>query len=170
MKKFDLIFEKAMDWLNEADASNYSPSNLFDNIYMLVKLLSSKNNNYLINKKVSADDNQSVMKFAGEISKQKTPTITLDTNPPISIIPSQMPDTEDFTVEIIDTSKKMSDPARSKKIVNSHNEAIFDEIMDFIKTATIKEASPEAAITELPQEQNPAEAQPGAEQSALPKA
>jgi hypothetical protein len=170
MKKFDLIFEKALNWLNEENAGSYSNSTLFDSIYVLSKLLSSKNNNYLINKKVNADDNQSVMRFAQEISKQKTPTITLDTNPPISIIPSQVPDTEDFTVEIIDASKKMSDPARSKKIVNSHNEAIFDEVMDFIKTATMKEASPEAAITELPQEENPAQAQPGAEQSALPKA
>jgi len=77
---------------------------------------------------------------------------------------------EDFTVEIFNLNKKVGDPTRSEKIVNEHNEVIFDKVVNFITNATMKEASPEAAVNEMPQEENPAAAQPGAEQSELPGA
>ena len=170
MKKFDLAFERALHWLNEANEMNYTASTLFDNVYALVKLLSSKNNNYLINNKVKAEDDQSVKDFAKRVVEQETPEIVLDTNPPIKIIPSQMPDTEDFTIELFNLNKKVGDPTRSEKIVNEHNEVVFDKVINFITNATMKEASPEAAVNEMPQEENPAAAQPGAEQSELPGA
>ena len=168
MKKFDLAFEKALHWLNEANELNYVESTLFDNVYALIKLLSSKNNNYLINSNVKAEDDRSVKVFTKRILDQETPEIVLDTNPPIKIIPSQMPDTEDFTIELHNLDKKIGDPARREKIVNDHNEVIFDKVINFITNATMKEASPEAAVEEMPQEENPAATQPGSEQSALP--
>ena len=169
MKKFDLVFEKALSWLNETNGTNYAASTFFDNVYALVKLLSTKNNNYLAKKNVNAEDEQSVRSFAEQTIKQKSPQITLDTNPPIQIVPSQVPDTEDFSVEIYNLSKGVGDPEHSNKFSNSDNKAIFDQVMSFIKTATIKQASPEAAVDQLPPTEG-AEAQPGAEQSALPKA
>ena len=159
MKKFDLIFERAMANLNERE---YIDSTFEDNIRLLVKAL--KDNDYVS----SAKDVETVV---ADTLKQpdNVKEIILDTQeqslPPMKLQAKQDSDSESFSVTVIN----VEDPSKQKEFTNSMLETIFDDVLTYIKTSSLEGLKPEAAVDELPPAEG-AEAQPGAEQSALPKA
>ena len=159
MKKFDLVFEKALARLDERE---YIDSTFEDNIRLLVKAL--KDNDYVS----SAKDVEAVVK---DTLKQpdNVKEIVLDTQeqslPPMKLQAKQDSDSESFSVTVIN----VEDPSKQKEFTNSMLETIFDDVLTYIKTSSLEGLKPEAAIDNLPPTEG-AEAQPGAEQSALPKA
>ena len=55
----------------------------------------------------------------------------------------------------------------NEEFKNSMLETIFNDVLEYIKTTSLQGIQPEAAVDELPPAEG-ANAQPGAEQSALP--
>lgn len=158
MKKFDLVFEKAMCKLNERE---YIDSTFEDNLRSLVKIL--KDNDYVSKTK----DVETIVK---EVASQpnNVKELTLDTQeqslPAMKLKVKQESDSESFSVTAINLEK----PEEQKEFTNSMLETIFDDVVEYIKTSAIKGLAPEAAVDQMPPAEG-AEAQPGAEQSALPK-
>lgn len=159
MSKFDLIFENAMRSLNERE---YVNSTFVDNIRLLVKAL--KDNDYINPTKDAEAVVQEVMKQPNNVKE-----LVLDTQeeamPPFKLHLKQESDSESFSVTAINTQK----PDEQKEFKNSMLETIFDDVIEYIKTSALQGLKPEAAVEELPPTEG-AEAQPGAEESALPKA
>jgi hypothetical protein len=159
MKKFDLIFEKAFARLNERE---YIDSTFEDNVRLLVKAL--KDSDYISSSK---DVERTVEDTVNQSNNVKE--ITLDTQeqslPPMKLQLKQDSDSESFSVTVIN----VKDPSKQKEFTNSMLETIFDDVLTYIKTSSLEGLKPEAAVDQLPPTEG-AEAQPGAEQSALPKA
>lgn len=158
MSKFDLVFEKALAFIGERE---YIDSTFGDNIRLLVKLL--KDNDYISAKK----DTEAVV---GNILNQPkhVKELNLDTQeqalPAMKLLLKQESDSESFSVTVVD----LKDPSNQKEFTNSMLETIFDDVLTYIKTATLEGAKPEAAVDELPPTEGGG-AQPGAGESALPQ-
>lgn len=158
MSKFDLIFEKTLAALHERE---YIDSEFVDNVRLLVKVL--KDNDYLDQSKREEDIIREVMNQQDHVKE-----LRLDTQdkslPAIKLKLKQESDSESFSVTVID----LQDPSEQKEFANSMLETIFDDVIMYIKTATLEGAKPEAAVDQLP----PAEggnAQPGGGETALPQ-
>jgi hypothetical protein len=158
MSKFDLVFEKAMCALHERE---YVNATFIDNVRLLVKAL--KDNDYVSPTKDVEAVVQEVMKQPNNVKE-----LVLDTQedamPPMKLHLKQESDSESFSVTVINTQK----PDEQKEFKNSMLETIFDDVIEYIKTSALQGLKPEAAVDEMPPTEG-AEAQPGAEQSALPK-
>lgn len=158
MRKFDLVFEKALASLHERE---YIDSSFIDNVRLLVKVL--KDNDYLDQSKNDENIIQEVMKQTDNVKE-----LRLDTQdkslPAMKLKLKQESDSESFSVTVID----LQDPTKQKEFANSMLETIFDDVISYIKTVTLEGAKPESAIDELPPAQG-GNAQPGADQTALPQ-
>jgi hypothetical protein len=138
----------------------YVDSTFVDNVRLLVKAL--KDNDYIS----PSRDVESVVKRVMD-QPHNVKELTLDTQenalPPMKLQLKQESGSESFSVNAINIQK----PAQQKEFKNSMLETIFDDVVEYIKTAALQGIQPEAAVDRLP----PAEggnAQPGAEGSALP--
>lgn len=158
MSKFDLIFEKALAALHERE---YIDSEFSDNVRLLIKVL--KDNDYLDQSRREEDIIKEVMNQTDHVKE-----LRLDTQdkslPAIKLKMKQDSDSESFSVTVID----LQDPSKQKEFANSMLETIFDDVIMYIKTATLEGAKPEAAIEELPPTEGAA-AQPGSAGTALPQ-
>jgi hypothetical protein len=158
MNKFDQIFENALTIVKE---TNYIRSTFVDNLRLLVKLL--KNNDYIS----PAFDVDEYVKMLDK-QPERVKEIVLDTKdqsiPPIKLLVKQDADSESFSVTVID----VKNPSNQKEFQNSMLETIFEDVLNHIKTLSLQAISPEAAVDELPPTEG-ASAQPGAEESELPK-
>lgn len=158
MSKFDLVFEKAFAKLNERE---YIDSTFVDNVRLLVKTL--KDNDYI-------NPSKDVERVIADVMKQPTnvKVLALDTQeqslPAMKLHLKQESDSESFSVTVIN----LEDPSKQKEFTNSMLETIFDDVSTYIKTVSLEGLAPEAAVDELPPAEG-AQAQPGAEESALPK-
>lgn len=159
MRKFDLIFEKALAYIEEKE---YVNSTFGDNISLLVKVL--RDNDYI-------DPRKDVEIFAQEIlnQPQNVKEIKLDTQeqslPAMKLLVKKDSNSESFSVTVIN----LEDPTKQEEFSNnSMLETIFDEVLTHIKMIALERAQPEAAVDELPPSEG-ANAQPGAGASALPQ-
>lgn len=157
MKRFDLIYEKAISKLLEKE---YVASTFVDNLRALVKILSD--NDFLSKDKTSDSFIKSILAQPNNVKE-----ITLNTQeqslPAMKVRIKQDTATESFSVTVINLEK----PDQQKEFSNSMLETIFEDVVNYIKTASLQNIAPEAAVDELPPTEG-AQAQPGAEQSALP--
>jgi len=157
-KKFDLIFEKSLAWIKEE--VEYVNSTFEDNLRSLVKIL--KDNDFLA-------QNKDVEAYVRDVMAQpkNVKEIVLDTQeqslPAMKLHAKQETDSESFSVSVID----LENPDKQKEFSNSMLETIFDDVVDYIKTTAMQGLSPDNAVEEMPQAEG-GEAQPGAEESALP--
>jgi hypothetical protein len=158
MKQFDLIFEKAMCALHERE---YVAATFEDNLRSLLKVL--KDNDFLSQQ---SDVETEVKELLAQPKNVKE--IVLDTQekslPAMKLHAKQDNDSESFSVTVINLEK----PEEQKEFSNSMLETIFDDVVEYIKTAALQGLAPEAAVDNLPPAEG-AQAQPGAEQSQLPK-
>ncbi len=158
MSKFDLIFENAM--LSLREQQEYINSTFADNARLLIKAL--KDNDYISSSKDVEMVVKNVMNQPNNVKE-----VVLDTQeksiPPMKLRLKQESDSESFSVTVID----LKDPSKQKEFSNSMLETIFDDVLTYIKTATLQGLAPEAAVDQLPPAEG-GEAQPGAEESALP--
>ena len=158
MSKFDLVFEKALALIGERE---YVDSTFEDNARLLVKTL--KDHDYINPAKDVDELVYHVMKQEKHVKE-----LNLDTQeqslPAMKLQLKQDSDSESFSVTVID----LEDPSKQKEFSNSMLETIFDDVLTYIKTATLEGAKPEAAVDELPQSEG-GNAQPGGETSALPQ-
>jgi hypothetical protein len=151
MSKFDLVFERACAWLNE----NSQPTTIADNILALVSVLSDRE---LLDKNKSPEQYIEKAKKTGEI-------ILGEADPAIPTVMLKVRQTEeDFSVDVVD----LTNPQQPKTFGNDMLETIFKKVADEVRAITLKNVSVDSAVEQLPQEDG-AQAQPGAEQSALPK-
>ena len=159
MDKFDLVFEKALCRITERE---YIDSTFEDNISLLVKTL--KDNDYLPRERDVEELTKQIVNQPKNVKE-----IVLDTKdqslPPIKIHVKQESDSESFSATVIN----VEDPKQQKEFTNSMLETVFDDVVSYIKTITLKGLEPEAAVEELPKEQNSANQQPGGGESALPQ-
>jgi len=158
MKKFDLIFEKAFRSLNE----EYIEPSFQDNIQSLLSLLHDHD---------LLDKNKTVKQYLKEIAnqteqiKQVVIGTTYNAVPTIQLkIQQNKDDSNSFSV----TVAALDNPDEVQTYENDWLETIFKNVVDKVKTLTLKNIAPESSVDELPQEETPAASQPGAEQSALP--
>ena len=161
MKKFDLIFEKAMMSLKEQE---YVDSTFEDNIRVLVKIL--KDNDFLSKAKDAEsyvkdtmNQTENVKEIVLDTEEQSIPAMKLQVRQDSS------PDSEAFAVTVIE----LENPDEQKTFENSMLETVFEDVINHIKTISLKGLSPDNAVEEMPAEEG-AVAQPGAEESALPQA
>jgi hypothetical protein len=164
MKKFDLVFEKLSRMIKEQE--DYIENTFADNIRLMVSKL--KDSGYLPDGTQVDGYTQKIMKQPSEVK-----AVVLDTQdgsiPRIKVLMKQIgnqeePDTEDFSVTIV----PIDDPSKQKEFSNTMLETVFDDAANYIKQLALKGLAPESAVEELPQEENPANQQQGAEASALP--
>jgi restriction endonuclease Mrr len=152
-----LVFEKATALINEQE---YIDSTFEDNIRSLVKIL--KDNDFLSQTKDTEHYVKNVLAQPKNVKE-----IVLDTQeqslPAMKLHAKQESDSESFSVTVID----LENPDKQKEFANSMLETIFDDVVDYIKTTAMQGLSPDNAVEEMPQAEG-GEAQPGAEQSALP--
>jgi hypothetical protein len=157
MRKFDLVFEKVLATLHEKE---YIDSSFVDNVRLMVKAL--KDNDYIN----PAKNTEAVVKKIMEQPKNVKELI-LDTQenamPPMKLHLKQESDSESFSVTVVN----VQNPDEQKEFKNSMLETIFNDVLEYIKTTSLQGIQPEAAVDELPPAEG-ANAQPGAEQSALP--
>jgi hypothetical protein len=157
MTRFDLIYEKAMSSLLEKE---YINSTFEDNLRALIKILSD--NDFLSKEKTSDEFIKSILAQPNNVKE-----VTLNTQeqslPAMRMRIKQDTSTEAFSVTVINLEK----PDQQKEFTNSMLETIFDDVVNYIKTASLQNIAPEAAVDELSPTEG-AQAQPGAEQSALP--
>jgi hypothetical protein len=159
MKKFDIIFEQAYASLNER---RYIDSTFIDNVRLLVKAL--KDSDYI-------NPSKNVEKVVASVMNQPTNVkeLPLDTQeqslPAMKLKLKQESDSESFSVTVVD----LKNPSEQKEFANSMLETIFDDVINYIKTKALQGAKPEAAVDQMPPSEG-AQAQPGAEGSALPGA
>lgn len=157
MKRFDLIYERAVYNLLEKE---YVSSTFEDNLRALIKILSD--NDFLSKDKASESYVKSVLAQPNNVKE-----LTLNTQeqslPAMKLRVMQDSNTESFSVTIINLEK----PDQQKEFNNSMLETIFDDVVNYIKTASLQNIAPEAAVDQLPPTEG-AQAQPGAERSALP--
>ena len=158
MKQFDLVFEKTLRYIAEQE---YIDSTFQDNVLALVKTL--KDSDYLPANKDTEAQTKEILSQPNNVKE-----ILLSTQeqnlPAIKLQVKQESDSESFSVTVINLEK----PTEQKEFGNSMMETIFSDIIQYIKTIALQKISPSSAIDELPPTQG-AQAQPGAEQSALPK-
>lgn len=158
MSKFDLVYEKLDALINEKE---YIDTTFEDNLRSLIKVL--KDNDYLSSER---EDN-SILKHI-EQQPNNVKEILLDTKeqslPAIKLKVKQDSDSETFSVTVIN----LEDPENQKEFTNSMLETIFDDVTQYIKTIALDGIKPEAAVEEMPKEENPANQQPGGGESALP--
>lgn len=163
MKKFDLIFEKAMMSLREQE---YVDSTFEDNVRELAKALvtflpqketEQKTIEHSVNQVMHHDKGIKELFLGPQVKKQ------------IKLHVSQQGDSGTFQVEMV--GEDVPENAEGKKIKtfsnDQHAENIFEDVARELKLMSM--ASPEDAVEEMPSEEGTA-AQPGAEESALPKA
>ena len=158
MKKFDLVYEQVSSVLNERA---YVQSTFGDNLKALIKVLTDND--------LLAVDKQNENYFKTVLSQpHNVKEITLDTKeqslPAMKLKVKQDTDSESFSVIVINLEK----PDQQKEFSNSMLETIFDDVINYVKTTSLQGLAPEAAVDELPPTEG-GDAQPGAEQSALPK-
>jgi hypothetical protein len=159
VSKFDLVFEKALDRLNERE---YVESSFEDNLKLLLKTLSD---NDLLSK------NRDLTAYLNDIINQpkNIKEIVLDTKeqslPAMKLQAKQDSDSESFAVTVIN----LENPEEQKQFTNSMLETIFDDVIEHIKTVAMQGLSPDNAVEEMPAAEG-GEAQPGAEETALPTA
>lgn len=158
MKKFDLIYEQISSDLHERA---YVQSTFEDNLRALIKVL--LDNDLLSQNKQNEDYIRLVLAQPNNVKE-----ITLDTKeqslPAMKLKVKQDTDSESFSVIAINLEK----PDEQKEFSNSMLETIFDDVINYVKTVSLQGLAPEAAVDELPPTDG-GDAQPGAEQSALPK-
>ncbi len=158
MSKFDTIFEKTMCFINERE---YVDSTFLDNVRLLIKTL--KDNDFISSKKDTETIVSDIMSQPNNVKE-----VILDTQnqalPPFKLTLKQDTDSESFSVTAINVRK----PQEQKEFKNSMLETIFDDVVNYIKTATLAGIAPEASVETLPTAQG-ANAQPGQTQSELPK-
>lgn len=158
MKKFDLVFEKSLRYITEQE---YVDSTFQDNVLALVKTL--KDSDYLPANKDTEAQTKEILSQPNNVKE-----ILLSTQeqnlPAIKLQVKQDSDSESFSVTVINLEK----PTEQKEFGNSMMETIFSDIIQYIKTIALQKIAPSSAIDELPPTEG-AQAQPGAEQSALPK-
>lgn len=159
MSKFDLVYEKLRTRINERE---YVGSTFKDNLSLMVKSLID--NDYLSN-------TSSVERVVAGLLNQpeNVKQLTLDpaekAMPAIKLLMKQdASDSENFSVTVVDLKK----PTEQKEFTNSMLETIFDDVLTHIKTLSLQNIAPEKAIDELPKEENPANQQPGSQESQLP--
>lgn len=159
MSKFDLIYEKAVRMLQERE---YIDSTFVDNVRLLVKAL--KDSDYI---SPSRDVESVVKRVMDQPHNVKELTLNTQENalPPMKLQLRQESDSESFSVNVINIKK----PGQQKEFKNSMLETIFDDVIEYIKTAALQGIQPEAAVDQLPSAEG-GNAQPGAEGSALPGA
>ena len=157
MKKFDLIYEQLLDYVNE---KNYVDAKFEDNVRLIVKVL--KDNDYISSEK---DVDEVVSKIMAQENnvKELTLDVTEEVMPPVKLHLTQDSDSEDFEVEVIN----LEDPEHPKKFENTMLETIFDEVVNYIKELSLKGLSADNAVDEMPQAEGP-NAQPEGGESALP--
>ena len=158
MSKFDAAFENALEYLKE---ENYIDSTFGDNLRALIKVLTDND--------LLSVDKDPEERIAGILAQPKNiKEVMLDTReqslPTMKLLVKQDTDSESFTVTAINLEK----PEEQKTFTNSMLETIFDDVISYVKTSALQNISPEAAVDELPPTEG-ADAQPGAEESALPK-
>lgn len=157
MSKFDRAYQQILEFLQER---HYINSVFEDNVRLLVKALDDQD--YLDSSKDIDKTVESVMS-----QPQNVKTLTLDTQeqslPPIKLLLSQDSDSESFAVTVVN----VTDPSKQKQFKNSMLETIFDDVLEYIKTASLARLAPEAAVDALPAATG-GNAQPGAGPSELP--
>lgn len=163
MKKFDLIYEQYESFLREDQYKAYKATTFSDNVSLLVRTL--QDNDYLSPEK-------NTKSFVSRVLNQpdKVKELVLDTQegaiPPMKLLLKQPdPTSESFSVTVVDVNS----PDKQKEFTFKNNmlETVFQDVVDYIKTASLERIKPEAAVDKLPVDDT-AGAQPGAEQSALP--
>lgn len=158
MSKFDLVYEKLTCTINEQE---YIDATFEDNIRSLVKVL--RDNDYISNEQDIEDIVQRVLSQPKNVKE-----LLLDTRekslPAMKIHLKQESDSESFSVTVINLEK----PQEQKEFTNTMLETIFDDVVEYVKRTALGEIKPEAAVEELPKEENPANQQPGGGESALP--
>jgi hypothetical protein len=159
MKKFDVIFEQVYASINE---KQYINSTFVDNVRLLVKSL--KDNDYINPSKDTEEVVRSVMKQPTNVKELVLDTLE-QSLPAMKLKLKQETDSESFSVTVIN----LEHPAEQKEFSNSMLETIFDDVLSYIKSTVLAGAKPEAAIDQLPPTEG-AQAQAGAEKSALPGA
>jgi hypothetical protein len=159
MKRFDLVFEKAMCVLNERE---YVESTFGDNARSLLSMLQDHD---------LLDKGKSVEAYLKELQNQteQIKQVTIGANdasiPTIQLkLQQNKDDSNSFSVTVVDLEK----PEEAQTYENDWLETIFKSVVDKVKTLSLKNIAPEAAVDQLPQEETPAASQPGAEKSALP--
>jgi len=159
MKKFDLVFEKALCALNERE---YVEATFEDNTRALLSML---NDHDLLDKGKPVE--QYLKDIQGQTEQIKQIVIGAN-DPAIPTIQIKLQQNKDdsnsFSVTVIDLEK----PEEAQTYENDWLETIFKSVVDKVKTLSLKNIAPEAAVDELPQEETPAASQPGAEKTALP--
>ena len=160
MKKFDLMFEKYNRYIIEQQ----SEPTFEDNIKALLSML--KDNDLL-------DKNKEPEQYLKEIESQTEQIKQIVIGASDKAIPTirlklqqNKNDSNSFSVEVVN----LSDPTASETYDNDWLETIFKNVINKVKATSLKHIAPESAVDTLPQEENPADSQPGAEQSALPGA
>jgi hypothetical protein len=148
---FDTIFENALISLKE---KNYVESSFEDNVSALLSVLSDQE---------LLDKNKSVEYFLQKAKATKEIVIGLEDDAIPTIKLKLHQNDSNFGVDVINLNK----PNEPITIDNDMLETIFDRVVDEVRRQTLENVAPESAITKLPQE-NGAQAQPGAEQTALP--
>lgn len=157
MKKFDLIYEQLLDYVNE---KNYVDATFEDNVRLIVKVL--KDNDYISSEKDVDEVVERTMSQENNV-KEIILDVTEDTMPAVKLHITQNSDSENFEVEVIN----LEDPENPKKFENTMLETIFDEVINYIKELTLKGLSADNAVDEVPQSEGP-NAQPEGGESALP--
>ncbi len=158
MSKFDLVYEKLLFTVNE---NEYIDTTFEDNLRSLVKIL--KDNDYISSEKDVDKIVQNTIQQSDNVKE-----IVLDTTekslPAMKLRVKQDSDTESFAVTIIN----LEQPESQKEFTNTMLETIFDDVIEYIQRTALEGIQPEAAVEEMPKEENPANQQPGGGESALP--
>lgn len=158
MSKFDFIYDKLRTRLNERE---YIDSTFKDNVTLMLKSLID--NDYL-------PKNVSLQQAVADVLNQPKNVKEVTLNPaekaipPIKVLMKQDTDSETFSVTVVD----LKNPTEQKEFTNSMLETIFEDVLTHIKTLSLKNIAPEKAVEELPKEENPANQQPGSQESELP--
>lgn len=157
MSEFDLVFERLLDNISE---KRYINSQFVDNLRLLIKALAESD---FLNKNISVEQTiQSTLQQPNNVK-----TIVLNTEeqsmPPIKLLVKQEVGTEAFSVTVVN----VKEPSKQKEFKNSMLETIFEDVIDYIKSITLQQISPDSAVEQLPKTEGPAQ-QSGNTDSALP--
>lgn len=160
--KFDLVYEKALNLIKEEAGET---SDLEYNIKTLVLKLQDPINGY-IGRDATAD---AVVKRV--LANRNTLDVGSDGKnflPKIRLQFSQTPGVEDFNVEARVLANNSGITEKSKKWAgNESPESICDGVVAYLDKVSLEAAGSDSAVKTMAPEKG-ANAQPGAEQSALP--
>ena len=165
MKQFDYIFENAMLSLIKEQAAN----DLEFNIRTLVLKLQDPINNYVGEDETADNIVKKVLlnKNVLDIGADK-----LNFLPKIRLQFSQTSGVEDFNVEAtVLGNENNAISEKSKKFSgNQSPESICDDVVAYLDKVKMESGTGDNAVKNAPAENNPGNAQPGAESTALPTA